>query len=127
MCIDCNSNDFIVDNNAMYCKICGGLIKYFNADLLPMQINKENQSIYQRKYYILHDINRINILYNIVMTDYQKYVILAYYNKIHEYEKENKIRMLNIKYIIKHIYMDILGYKQCCDIKVALYHYDKIS
>ena len=24
VCIDCNSNDFIVDNNAMYCKICGG-------------------------------------------------------------------------------------------------------
>ena len=56
-----------------------------------MQINKIKQSIYQRKYYILNEINRINEMYNIVMNGYQKYVILGYYNKIHEYEKDNKI------------------------------------
>ena len=110
ICIDFNINDFIVGNNAMYCKNCAGLIKYFNADLLPMQNNKKKQSIYQRKYYILNEINRINKVYNIVMNDYQKYVILGYYNDIHQYEIDNKIPMLNIKFIIKQIYIEILGY-----------------
>ena len=82
-----------------------------------MQINKK-KSIYQRKYYILNAINRINKVYNIVMNDYHTFIFLGYYNKIHEYEIDNIIPMLNIKYIIKQIYIEILNYNQRRDIKM---------
>ena len=72
ICNECDNSNYIIDNNTTYCKHCAGLIKYFNADLLQMQINKKKQSIYQRKYYIYK-------VHNIVMNEYQKYVILGYY------------------------------------------------
>ena len=94
----------------MYCNICGGLIKYFNVDVLPMHAdNRKKRSIYKRRYYILNEINKINKTYNIVTNDYQKYVILGYYNQIRQYEINNKIRMLNIKYIIKQVNIEFLG------------------
>ena len=60
----------------------------------------------------------INKEFNIFMNDCQKYIILGYYNKIREYEIENHIKKLNIKYIIKRIYIEILGYDKCVDIKI---------
>ena len=45
-------------------------------------------------------------------------MILGYYNKIREYEIENQIKRFNIKYIIKRIYIEILGYDKCCVIKI---------
>ena len=38
-----------------------------------MTINKK-RSIYQRKYYILNHIDKINNDFNILMNDYKKYV-----------------------------------------------------
>ena len=85
----------------MYCKKCAMLIKFFNADLQPYDCyNKKKQSVYHRKYYILNTINEINKKYDIFMGDSQKYDILAYYNKINEWENENNLKKLNIKYII---------------------------
>ena len=52
------------------------------------------------------------------MTDYQNYIILSYYNKIHQWEKYTNVKTLNIKYIIKQIYIDLLHHKQCHSIKI---------
>ena len=52
------------------------------------------------------------------MNDYQKCIILGYYNKIHQWEQDNNVKKLNIKYIIKQIYIDIFNHKQCHDIKI---------
>ena len=84
-CHNCGKYDYIVENNAQYCKNCAFLIKYFNADLQPYEIyNKKKQSVYHRKYYILITINEITKTYNIFMNDYQKYIIFVYCNKINE-------------------------------------------
>ena len=52
------------------------------------------------------------------MNDYQKYIILGYYNKINEWEQDNNLKKLNIKYIIKQIYIEFLQYRHCCSIKI---------
>ena len=52
------------------------------------------------------------------MNEYQRYIILGFHNKIREYEIENHIKKLNIKYIIKQIYIEIIGYDKCSDIKI---------
>ena len=118
-CDNCNDFDYIVDNNGQYCKKCSSLIKYFNADLHSMEkYNNKKQSIYHQKYYILNTINEINKKYDIIMNDYQKYIILGYYNKIHEWEHDNNVIKLNIKYIIKQIYIYILNHKHCHGIKI---------
>ena len=114
LCKNCNSYDYYVHENAKYCKnSC--LIKYFNADLQPYDCyNKKKQSVYHRKYYILNTINEINNKYNILMGDYQKYVILEYCNKIIEWEKDNNInKKINLKYAIKQIYIEFLNHNQC--------------
>ena len=41
------------------------------------------------------------------MNDYQKYIILSWYIKVRDYESENNIKHLNIKYIKNQFY---LGY-----------------
>ena len=52
------------------------------------------------------------------MGDYQKYIILEYYNKIIEWEKENDVKKINLKYAIKQIYIEFLNHGQCCEIKI---------
>ena len=116
-CIYCNVTGYIIHENGKYCINCARLIKYYNSDLLPMERYKK-QSVYHQKYYILNTINEINTKYNIFMNDYQKYIILGYYNKIHQWEQDNNVKKLSIKYIIKQIYIDILHYKQCNGIKI---------
>ena len=90
------------------------LIKYLNIDLLPLRNDNKQQkrSIYQRKYYLLNHIEKNNKDLYILMSDYQKYIILCWHTKIRQYGLENNSTYLNIKYIYKQIYCDILGYKR---------------
>ena len=72
ICHNCNDYNYIIENNARYCKKCASLIKYFNDDLKPYEIyNKKKQSVYHRKYYILNTINEVNKKFNIFMGDYK--------------------------------------------------------
>ena len=119
-CENCNGYDYYVHEYGKYCKNCNGLIKYFNADLNPYDsyFNKK-QSVYHRKYYILNTLNEINNKFDIVMSEYQKYIILEYCNKIIQWEKDNKmIKKINLKYVIKRIYIEFLHHGQCSNIKI---------
>ena len=120
-CENCNGYDYYVHENAKHCKNCSCLIKYFNADLQPYECyNKKKRSVYHRKYYILNTINKNNKKYNIFMGDYQKYIILEYCNKIIQWEKDNNlIKKINLKYVIKQIYIEFLLHGQCREIKIG--------
>ena len=97
ICHNCNGYDYIVHNNGKYCKNCSSLIKFFNADLQPYDCyNKKKKSVYHRKYYILNTINEYNKKFNIFMSDYQKYIILNFCNKIIKYEKDNNFKKRSI-------------------------------
>ena len=119
-CENCNCIDYYVHENGKYCKNCSCLINYFNADLQPYDCyNKKKQSIYHRKYYILNTLNEINKKYNILMSEYQKYIILEYCNNIINWEKENNmIKKINLKYVIKQIYIEFLKHGECRNIKI---------
>ena len=117
-CDNCNDYNYIVDDNAQYCKKCASLIKYFNADLQPYETyNKKKQSIYHRKYHILNTINGSNKKYNIFMDDYQKYIMLSYCTKINQWEQDHNSKHLNIKYIIQQIYIEFFHHEKCNGIK----------
>ena len=48
MCYVCNDNDdIVIDNNGMYCKNCGRLIRYLNVDLPPL---KNDSKKYKNQY-----------------------------------------------------------------------------
>ena len=119
-CENCNGIDYYVHENGKYCKNCSCLINYFNADLQPYDcyFNKK-QSIYHRKYYILNSLNEINTKYSIFMSEYQRYIILEYCNKIIEWQKDNNmIKKINLKYVIKQIYIEFLKHGKCHNIKI---------
>ena len=119
-CENCNSSNYYVHENGKYCNNCSCLINYFNADLQPYDcyFNKK-QSIYHRKYYIINTLNEINKKYNILMSEYQKYIILEYCNKIIEWQKDNNmIKKINLKYVIRQIYIEFLKYRKCYNIKI---------
>ena len=119
-CVNCNGIDYYVHENGKYCKNCSCLINYFNADLQPYDcyFNKK-KSIYHRKYYILNSLNEINKKYNILMSEYQKYIILEYCNKIIEWQKDNNmIKKINLKYVIRQIYIEFLKHGKCHNIKI---------
>ena len=119
-CENCNGIDYYVHENGKYCKNCSCLINYFNADLQAYDCyNKKKQSVYHRKYYILNTLNQINKKYNILMSEYQKYNILEYCNNIINWEKENNmIKKINLKYVIKQIYIEFLKHGECRNIKI---------
>ena len=119
-CENCNGTNYYVHENGKYCNDCDMLIKYFNADLKSYDCyNKKRQSIYHRKYYILNTLNEINTKYNILMSNYQKNIILEYCNKIIQWETENKmIKKINLKYVIKQIYIEFLKHGECRNIKI---------
>ena len=118
-CENCNSYDYYVHENAKYCKKCDMLIHYFNADLQSYDCNNKKKSVYHRKYYILNTLNEINTKYNIVMNEYQKYIILNYCNNIIQWEKDNDfIKKINLKYVIKKIYIEFLKHGECRNIKI---------
>ena len=119
-CENCNSIDYYVHENGRYCKNCSCLINYYNADLQPYDCyyNKK-QSIYHRKYYILNCLNEVNKKYSILMSEYQKYIILEYCNKIIEWQKDNNmIKKINLKYVIRQIYIEFLKHGKCHNIKI---------
>ena len=119
-CQNCNGYDCIVHGNGKYCTNYACLIKYFNADIQSYETyNKKKQSVYHRKYYILNTINEINKKFNIIMGDYQKYIILNYCNNIIEWEKDNNVnKKINLKYAIKQIYIEFLNHGKCREIKI---------
>ena len=119
-CENCNCYDYYIHQNGKYCRNCSCLINYFNADLQPYDYNyKKTRSVYHRKYYILNTINKINEKFNIFMSDYQKYIILEYCNKIIQWERDNKIyKKINLKFVIKQIYIEYLKHGKCCEIKI---------
>ena len=97
-CENCYSIDYYVHENGKYCKNCSCLIKYFNADSQPYDCyNKIKKSVYHRKYYILNILREINSSYNILMSEYQKYIILEYCNKIIQWGKDFNIKKINLK------------------------------
>ena len=119
-CENCNGCNYYVYENGKYCQNCDMLIKYFNADLQAFDCYyRKKQSIYHRKYYILNSLNEINKKYNILMSEYQKYIILEYCNKIIQWQKENNmIKKINLKYVIKQIYIEFLHHIKCRNIKI---------
>ena len=119
-CENCNCYDYYVHENGKYCKNCSSLINYFNADLQPYDYNyKKSRSVYHRKYYIFNILNQINKKFNILMSEYQKYIILEYCNKIIQWEKDNDIiNKISLKYVIKQIYIEFLHHSKCRDIKI---------
>ena len=118
-CENCNGYNYYVHENGKYCKNCSCLINFFSADLQPYDCyNKKTQSVYHRKYYILNTLNEINKKY-IFMSEYQKYIILEYCNKIIQWEKDNDfIKKINLKYVIKQIYIEFLHHGKCREIKI---------
>ena len=119
-CENCNAINYYVHENGKYCKNCSCLINYFNADLQAFDCYyKKKQSLYHRKYYILNTLREINKKYNILMNEYQKYIILEYCNKIIEWQKDNNmIKKINLKYVIKQIYIEFLNHGKCHNIKI---------
>ena len=117
-CVNCNSINYYVHENGKYCQDCDMLIKYFNADLQSYDCYNKRQSVYHRKYYILNTLNEINTKYNIIMSLYQKYIILEYCNKIIQWQSDNNIKKINLKYVIKQIYIEFLKHRECRNIKI---------
>ena len=52
------------------------------------------------------------------MGDCQNYIILNYCNKIIEWEKDNNLKKINLKYTIKQIYIEYLQHRQCREIRI---------
>ena len=48
----------------------------------------------------------------------KKYIILNYCNNIIQWEKDNHLKKINLKYAIKQIYIEFLHYRQCREIKI---------
>ena len=120
-CENCSGYNYYVHENGKYCKNCSMLLTYYNADLQPYDdyYNKKKLSVYHRKYYILNTLNEINKKYNILMSEYQKYIILEYLNKIIQWEKDNDIiKKINLKYVIKQIYIEFLKHGICRNLKI---------
>ena len=118
-CDNCGCCDYYVHENGKYCRNCSMLINYFNADLQAYDCYNKKQSVYHRKYYILNTLNEINKKYNILMGEYQKYIILEYCNNIIQWQKDNNmIKKINLKFVIRQIYIEFLKHIKCRNIKI---------